>query len=73
MYTELIGKLKKPGFTENEAKIYLGLLSMSKATAREIHENTHAPRTKTYARLKRMSKKNYVKVIGETPAYLRCI
>lgn len=58
MYTELIGKLKKLGFTENEAKIYLGLLSMGEATASEIHEYTHVPRTKTYSTLERMSKKS---------------
>lgn len=73
MYTELIGKLKKLGFTENEAKIYLGLLSMGEATASEIHEYTHVPRTKTYSTLARMSKKKYVEVIGGTPAYFRCI
>jgi len=73
MYPELIGKLKKLGFTENEAKIYVGLLLMGDATAREIHEFTHVPRTKIYATLERMSKKKYVEVIEGTPAYFRCI
>ncbi|MDD4250335.1 MAG: helix-turn-helix domain-containing protein [Methanosarcina sp.] len=73
MYTELIGKLQKLGFTENEAKIYIGLLSLGEATAREIHEFTHVPRPKIYATLERMSKKKYVEVIEGTPAYFRCI
>ncbi len=73
MYTELIGKLQKLGFTVNEAKIYIGLLSLGEATAREIHEFTHVPRPKIYATLERMSKKKYVEVIEGTPAYFRCI
>lgn len=73
MHKELIGKLQKLGFTENEAKIYIGLLSLEEATAREIHEFTHVPRPKIYATLERMSKKKYVEVIEGTPAYFRCI
>lgn len=73
MYTELIGKLKKLGFTENEAKIYVGLLNLGEATAREIHEFTCVPRPKIYATLERMSKKNYIEVIEGTPAYFRSV
>jgi sugar-specific transcriptional regulator TrmB len=73
MHTELIDKLQKFGFTENEAKIYIGLLSLGEATAREIHEFTHVPRPKIYATLERMSKKKYVEVIEGIPAYFRCI
>ncbi|AKB76787.1 Transcriptional regulator, TrmB family [Methanosarcina horonobensis HB-1 = JCM 15518] len=72
-YTELVRKLQKLGFTENEAKIYIGLLGLGKATAREIHEFTHVPRPKIYATLRRMSKKKYVEVTGGTPAYFWCI
>ncbi|AKB75663.1 Transcriptional regulator, TrmB family [Methanosarcina lacustris Z-7289] len=73
MYTELIGNLQNFGFTENEAKLYIGLLSLGEATARELHEFTHVPRPKIYATLERMSKKKYVEVIEGTPAYFRCI
>lgn len=73
MYTELIDKLQKLGFTENEAKVYVGLLSLGKATAREIHEFTHVPRPKIYATRERMSKKKYVEIIGGTPAHFRGI
>lgn len=73
MYTELVGKLQKLRFTENEAKVYVGLLSLGEATAREIHESTHVPRPKIYATLERMSKKKYVEIIEGTPAYFRCI
>ncbi len=73
MHTELISKLKKLGFTENEAKIYVGLLSLKEATAREIHEFTHVPRTKIYAVLEKMSKKGYVEVETGTPTCFRRI
>ena len=73
MDTELIGKLKKLGFTENEAKIYVGLLSLNEATAREIHEFTHVPRPKIYSVLERMAKKGYVEIREGTPACFRSI
>lgn len=73
MHTELIGKLKKLGFTENEAKIYVGLLSLNEATAREIHEFTRVPRPKIYSVLERMAKKGYVEVKKGTPACFRSI
>jgi len=49
------------------------LLITDDATAREIHELTHVPRSKIYATLERMSKKKYVEIIEITPAYFRCI
>ncbi len=73
MDTELIDKLKKLGFTENEAKIYVGLLSLNEATAREIHEFTHVPRPKIYSVLERMAKKGYVEIREGTPACFRSI
>ncbi len=73
MDTELIARLKDLGFTENEAKIYVGLLSLNEATAREIHEFTRVPRPKIYSVLDRMAKKGYVEARGGTPAYFRSI
>lgn len=72
MDPELIAKLKKLGFTENEAKIYVGLLSLHEAPARQIHEFTHVPRPKIYSVLERMEKKGYVKIRRGSPAYFRC-
>jgi len=73
MDTEIIGRLKNLGFTKNEAKIYVGLLSLNEATAREIHEFTNVPRPKIYSVLDRMVKKGYVEAKGGTPAYFRSI
>jgi HTH-type transcriptional regulator, sugar sensing transcriptional regulator len=73
MDIKLISKLKKLGFTENEAKVYVGLLSLNEATAREVHEFTHVPRPKIYSVLERMEKKGYVEVKKGTPACFRSI
>ncbi|AKB17491.1 MULTISPECIES: helix-turn-helix domain-containing protein [unclassified Methanosarcina] len=73
MYTDLIGKLQKVGFTENKAKIYIGRPSLGEVTTKDIHEFTTRPRLKIYATLKSMSKKKCVVVIEGTPAYFRCI
>ena len=73
MDIELIGKLKRLGFTKNEAKIYVGLLSLNEATARQIHEFTHVPRPKIYSVLERMAKKGYVEVRAGTPAYFKSV
>ena len=56
-----MGKLKRLGFTKNEAKIYVGLLSLNEATARQIHEFTHVPRPKIYSVLEKMAKKDILR------------
>ncbi|AKB25806.1 Transcriptional regulator, TrmB family [Methanosarcina sp. MTP4] len=71
MSLKLIDNLQKLGFTENEAKTYVGLLSLTEATAREIHEITNVPRPKIYGVLERMSKKGYVEVKKGNPTYFR--
>lgn len=73
MNSELIGRLKSLGFTKNEAKVYVGLLSLNEATARQIHEYTLVPRPKIYSVLDRMEKKGYVESRGGTPAYFRSV
>lgn len=73
MDTELIGRLKNLGFTKNEAKIYVGLLNLNEATARQIHEYTLVPRPKIYSVLDKMAKKGYVETRGGNPAYFRSI
>ncbi|HET8686762.1 MAG TPA: helix-turn-helix domain-containing protein [Methanosarcina sp.] len=60
-----------PGFPENEAKIYVGLLNLNEATARKNHEFTHVQGPKICFVLGRMKKKGYVEVEKETPACFR--
>jgi len=71
MSSKLIDNLQKLGFTENEARTYVGLLSLKEATAREIHEYTRVPRPKVYGVLEKMEKKGYVEVKEGKPAYFK--
>lgn len=70
---QLISNLEKLGLTENEAKAYVGLVSLREATAREIHELTNVPRAKVYELLKVLAKKGYLEVRQGTPTYFRAV
>ncbi len=70
---QLISNLEKLGLTENEAKAYVGLVSLREATAREIHELTNVPRAKIYEILKVLAKKGYLEVRQGSPTYFRAV
>jgi len=70
---QLISNLEKLGLTENEAKAYVGFVSLREATAREIHELTNVPRAKVYELLKVLAKKGYLEVRQGTPTYFRAV
>lgn len=70
---QLISNLEKLGLTENEAKVYVGLVSLREATAREIHELTNVPRAKIYEILKVLAKKGFLEVRQGTPIYFRAV
>jgi len=70
---QLIGNLEKLGLTENEAKAYVGLVSLREATAREIHEVTNVPRAKIYEILNALAKKGYLEVRQGSPTYFRAV
>ena len=70
---QLIRNLEKLGLTENEAKAYVGLVSLREATAREIHELTNVPRAKIYEILKVLAKKGFLEVRQGTPTYFRAV
>jgi HTH-type transcriptional regulator, sugar sensing transcriptional regulator len=70
---QLIRNLEKLGLTENEAKAYVGLVSLREATAREIHELTNVPRAKIYEILKVLAKKGYIEVRQGSPTYFRAV
>lgn len=70
---QLIRNLEKLGLTENEAKAYVGLVSLGEATAREVHELTEVPRAKIYEILKVLAKKGFLEVRQGTPTYFRAI
>lgn len=70
---QLIHNLEKLGLTENEAKAYVGLVSLGEATAREIHDLTNVPRAKVYEILKMLAKKGYLEVRQGSPTYFRAV
>ncbi len=70
---QLIPNLEKLGLTENEAKAYVGLVSLGEATAREIHDLTNVPRAKVYEILKMLAKKGYLEVRQGSPTYFRAV
>ena len=70
---QLIRNLEKLGLTENEAKTYVGLVSLREATAREIHELTNVPRAKIYEILDTLAKKGYLEVRQGSPTYFRAV
>lgn len=69
----LIQNLINLGLTENEAKAYVGLVSLREATAREIHELTNVPRAKIYEVLRVLAKKGYLEVRQGSPTYFRAV
>ncbi|WP_440946158.1 TrmB family transcriptional regulator [Methanosarcina sp. T3] len=70
---QLICNLEKLGLTENEAKAYVGVVSLKEATAREVHELTNVPRAKIYEVLKLLAKKGYLEVRQGSPTYFRAV
>ena len=58
----MIEKLKKLGLSEYEAKVYVALVGIGKATAREIHEVSGVPRARVYDVLNRLVSKGFVDV-----------
>ncbi len=70
---QLIRNLEKLGLTENEAKTYVGLVSLGEATASAIHEVTNVPRSKVYEILNALAKKGYLEVRQGSPTYFRAV
>ncbi len=70
---QLIRNLERLGLTENEAKVYVGVVSLREATAREVHELTNVPRAKIYEVFKVLAKKGYLEVRQGSPIYFRAV
>jgi sugar-specific transcriptional regulator TrmB len=70
---QLIRNLETLGLTENEAKAYVGLVSLGEGTAREIHELANVPRAKIYEILKVLAKKGFLEVRQGTPTHFRAV
>ncbi|PWR73397.1 hypothetical protein DLD82_09080 [Methanospirillum stamsii] len=64
----LLSDLKKIGFSEYEAKVYVILTALRVASAREIHEQTKIPRGKIYETLTSLAQKGFIVSSGKSPA-----
>lgn len=64
---ELIENLKILGMSEYEARVYASLVKLSKATAREVHDDSGVPRARVYDVLEKLSKKGFADVEESEP------
>lgn len=63
----LILECKKIGLSEYEAKVYLILIGLRVASAREIHEQTMIPRGRIYETLTLLAQKGFIVPFGSSP------
>lgn len=64
---ELLGKLIKLGFTNYEARTYLGLLRSNPATGYEVSQQTDVPRSVIYSILRKLESMGVVVSIHDKP------
>ncbi len=67
LYTNVISQMKLLGYSEYEARIYVGLLQNAPATAYEISKNTGVARANAYGSCENLVKKNAVQIIKDRP------
>lgn len=67
---KVLQKLKKLGLSDYEAKVYVTLLQKDRLTAIEISRVTKIPKTKIYAVINNLEKKNFcIRVAGKEKCY----
>lgn len=64
----VVADLKRLGFTDYEARVYLGLLTKSPATAYEVSHASGVPRPNTYSALKALTARKAVVPVSTNPA-----
>lgn len=64
---DILNKMMKLGFTNYEARSYLGLLKINPATGYEISQIAHVPRSVVYTVLKRLESQGIVISIHDKP------
>ncbi|WP_102958092.1 TrmB family transcriptional regulator [Mangrovicella endophytica] len=65
--SDLVVDLKRLGFTEYEARVYVQLLRQSPATAYEISKSSNVPRPNTYHALDALAQRGAVLPVNENP------
>lgn len=72
-FEEFSKKLMIMGFKEYEARVYLALLTLGHAIAREVHELSKVPRPRVYDVLKELSAKGIIEIHESSPTVYRAI
>ncbi len=70
---KLVKSLKNLGLTEYESRVYIALVGLGEATARDVHRTSRVPRTKVYEVLRDLVDKGFVEVTASSPAYYRAV
>ena len=65
--TDVLVDLKRLGFTEYEARVYVQLLRQSPATAYEVSKSSNVPRPNTYHALDALAQRAAVLPVSENP------
>jgi HTH-type transcriptional regulator, sugar sensing transcriptional regulator len=65
--SDLVADLKRLGFTEYEARVYIQLLRQSPATAYEVSKSSNVPRPNTYHALDALAQRGAVLPVNENP------
>lgn len=65
--TDILTDLKRLGFTDYEARIYVQLLRQSPATAYEVSKSSGVPRPNTYNALETLAQRSAVLPVSESP------
>ncbi|RLP24040.1 TrmB family transcriptional regulator [Mesorhizobium sp. YM1C-6-2] len=66
--SDIVSELQGLGFSDYEARSYLGLLTSSPATAYDVSKTMGIPRANVYGALENLMKKGAVQPVGERPA-----
>lgn len=72
-YYERLKVLNEFGLTDNQAKVYLALLSFDTALANQIPSVSQVPRTKIYEIMRQLHEKGLVQIIPETPLRYKAV
>jgi len=70
---DLVEKLEILGLSKYESKVYVALVGMGAASAREIHEASGVPRTRVYDILKKLLEKGFLEVQQGNPTFFKAI
>jgi len=69
----IVENLKLLGMSEYEAKVYVSLVKLGKATARDVHDDSGVPRARVYDVLDKLAKRGFVDVEEAEPKRYKAV